>query len=125
MNNIAKILALLTFVITFTSFTAYASDQKAKRPKKKKVEYIRTTGIPKADPSVFLSLDGGIFTLSDKTSPSYAVCTQADDRLPRKFDAKIGWVITVNSGAEVNMSEELFQHLVKYYKRNNEYLRRY
>ena len=74
---------------------------------------------------VFLSLDGGIFTLSDKTSPSYAVCTQADDRLPRKFDAKIGWVITVNSGAEVNMSEELFQHLVKYYKRNNEYLRRY
>ena len=125
MNNIAKILALLTFVITFTSFTAYAADQKAKRQKKQKIEYIGTTGVPKADPNIFLSLDGGIFTLGDKTSPSYAVCIQAQDRLPKKFDAKIGWVITVNSGAEVNMSEELFQHLVKYYKRSNESLKRY
>ena len=111
-----------------TTFTALAADQKAKKDKKskkEKVEYIGITGVPKADPDVFLSLNGGIFTLTDKTSPSYAVCTQAYDRLPRKFDGKKGYVITVKSGAEVNMSEELYQHLVKYFERSNEYLKRY
>ena len=128
MIKIAKILALLTFVITSTSFTAFAADQKekkAKKPKKQRVEYIGTTGVPKADPDVFLSLNGGIFTLNDNTSPSYAVSWQAYDRLPRKFDGKKGYVITVKSGAEVNMSEELYQHLVKYFERSNEYLKRY
>ena len=128
MIKIAKILALLTFVITSTSFTAFAADQKekkAKKSKKQKVEYIGTTGVPKAAPDVFLSLNGGIFTLNDNTSPSYAVSWQAYDRLPRKFDGKKGYVITVKSGAEVNMSEELYQHLVKYFERSNEYLKRY
>lgn len=125
MIKIAKILALLTFVITSTSFTAFAADQKAKKSKKQKVEYIGSTGVPKADPDVFLSLNGGIFTLNDKSSPSYAVSWQAYDRLPIKFDGKKGYVITVKSGAEVNMSEELYQHLVKYFEQSNEYLKRY
>ena len=112
-------------LIFATSFTAFAADQKAKKPKKQRVQYIGTTGVPKADPNEFLSLNGGIFTLNDKTSPSYAVCTQAYDRLPKKFDGKKGYVITVKSGAEVNMSEELYQHLVKYFERSNEYLKRY
>ena len=125
MIKIAKILTLLTFVITSTSFTAFAADQKAKKSKKQKVEYIGSTGVPKADPDVFLSLNGGIFTLNDKSSPSYAVSWQAYDRLPRKFDGKKGYVITVKSGAEVNMSEELYQHLVKYFERSNKYLKRF
>lgn len=112
-------------LIFATSFTAFAADQKAKKPKKQRVQYIGTTGVPKADPNEFLSLNGGIFTLNDKTSPSYAVCTQAYDRLPKKFDGKKGYVITVKSGAEVNMSEELYQHLVKYFERSNEYLKRF
>ncbi len=121
-NYIMLIAVSLLFA---TSFTAFAADQKAKKSKKQKVEYIGTTGVPKADPNEFLSLNGGIFTLNDKTSPSYAVCTQAYDRLPRKFDGKKGYVITVKSGAEVNMSEELYQHLVKYFERSNEYLKRF
>ena len=121
-NYIMLIAVSLLFA---TSFTAFAADQKAKKSKKQKVEYIGTTGVPKADPNEFLSLNGGIFTLNDKTSPSYAVCTQAYDRLPRKFDGKKGYVITVKSGAEVNMSEELYQHLVKYFERSNKYLKRY
>ena len=108
-----------------TSFTAFAADQKAKKPKKQRVQYIGSTGVPKADPDVFLSLNGGIFTLDDNTSPSYAVSWQAYDRLPRKFDGKKGYVITVKSGAEVNMSEELYQHLVKYFERSNKYLKRF
>ncbi len=121
-NYIMLIAVSLLFA---TSITAFAADQKAKKSKKQKVEYIGTTGVPKADPDVFLSLNGGIFTLNDKTSPSYAVSWQAYDRLPRKFDGKKGYVITVKSGAEVNMSEELYQHLVKYFERSNEYLKRY
>lgn len=128
MRKIAKILTLFTIILVSTSFTAFAADQKekkAKKPKKQKVEYIGTTGVPKADPDVFLSLNGGIFTLNDKTSPSYAVCTQAYDRLPKKFDGKIGWVVTVKSGAEINMSEELFQCLLKEVEKSNNALKRY
>ena len=47
------------------------------------------------------------------------------NEIPRKFDGKKGYVITVKSGAEVNMSEELYQHLVKYFERSNEYLKRF
>ena len=111
-----------------TTFTALAADQKAKKDKKskkEKVEYIGTTGVPKADPNVFLSLDGGIFTLNDKTSPSYAISWQALDRAPMKFDAKTGYVVTVKSGKEANMSEELFQHILKHYERSNEFLKRF
>lgn len=108
-----------------TSFTAFAADQKAKKSKKQKVEYIGTTGVPKADPNEFLSLNGGIFTLNDKSSPSYAVCTQAYDRLPKKFDGKIGWVVTVKSGAEINMDEELFQCLLKDVEKSNYAIKRY
>lgn len=112
-------------LIFATSFTAFAADQKAKKPKKQRVQYIGTTGVPKADPNEFLSLNGGIFTLNDKSSPSYAVCTQAYDRLPKKFDGKIGWVVTVKSGAEINMSEELFQCLLKEVEKDNNALKRY
>lgn len=128
MRKIAKILTLFTIILVSTSFTAFAADQKekkAKKPKKERVQYISTTGVPKADPDVFLSLNGGIFTLNDKTSPSYAVCTQAYDRLPKKFDGKIGWVVTVKSGAEINMSEELFQCLLKEVEKDNNALKRY
>lgn len=125
MRKIAKILTLFTIILVSTSFTAFAADQKAKKPKKQRVQYIGTTGVPKADPDMFLSLNGGIFTLIDKTSPSYAVCTQAYDRLPKKFDGKIGWVVTVKSGAEINMSEELFQCLLKEVEKDNNALKRY
>lgn len=128
MRKIAKILTLFTIILVSTSFTAFAADQKekkAKKPKKQRVEYIGTTGVPKADPNEFLSLNGGIFTLNDKSSPSYAVCTQAYDRLPKKFDGKIGWVVTVKSGAEINMSEELFQCLLKEVEKDNNALKRY
>lgn len=128
MRKIAKILTLFTIILVSTSFTAFAADQKekkAKKPKKERVQYIGTTGVPKADPDVFLSLNGGIFTLNDKTSPSYAVCTQAYDRLPKKFDGKIGWVVTVKSGAEINMDEELFQCLLKDVEKSNDAIKRY
>ena len=124
-NYIMLVAVGLLFATSFTAFAADQKEKKAKKPKKQRVEYIGTTGVPKADPDVFLSLNGGIFTLNDNTSPSYAVSWQAYDRLPRKFDGKKGYVITVKSGAEVNMSEELYQHLVKYFERSNEYLKRY
>ena len=120
---------LITVGLLFaTSFTALAADQKenkTKKPKKERVQYIGTTGVPKADPNEFLSLNGGIYTSHDKTNPSYAVCVQAYDRLPKKFDGKIGWVVTVKSGAEINMSEELFQCLLKEVEKNNNALKRY
>lgn len=88
-----KYITLVAVGLLFaTSFTAFAADQKekkAKKPKKERVQYIGTTGVPKADPDVFLSLNGGIFTLNDKTSPSYAVCTQAYDRLPKNLTVKL------------------------------------
>ena len=116
---------MIALLITSTVFTTYAADQKAKKSKKQKVEYIGTTGVPKADPDVFLSLNGGIFTRVDKTSPSYAVSWQAYDRLPKKFDGKIGWIVKVKSGAEINMSEELFQHLLKEVEKSNVAMKRY
>ena len=122
------ILLIAVGLLFATTFTALAADQKAKKDKKskkEKVEYIGTTGVPKADPDVFLSLNGGIFTLTDKTSPSYVVSWQADDRLPKKFDGKIGWVVTVKSGAEINMDEELFQCLLKEVEKDNNALKRY
>ena len=128
MRKIAKILTLFTIILVSTSFTAFAADQKekkAKKPKKERVQYIGTTGVPKAAPDVFLSLNGGIFTLNDETSPSYAVSWQAYDRLPKKFDAKIGWVVTAKSGAEINMSEELFQCLLKDVEKSNDAIKRY
>ncbi len=115
----------LLFATPFTAFAAGQKANKAKKPKKERVQYIGTTGVPKADPDVFLSLNGGIFTLIDKTSPSYAVCTQAYDRLPKKFDGKIGWVVTVKSGAEINMDEELFQCLLKDVEKSNATIKRY
>ena len=124
-NAIMLIAVGLLFATTFTALAADQKEKKAKKPKKERVQYIGTTGVPKADPDVFLSLNGGIFTLTDKTSPSYAVCTQADDRLPKKFDGKIGWVVTAKSGAEINMSEELFQCLLKEVEKNNNALKRY
>ena len=124
-NAILLIAVGLLFATTFTALAADQKEKKAKKPKKERVQYIGTTGVPKADPDVFLSLNGGIFTLTDKTSPSYAVCIQADDRLPKKFDGKIGWVVTVKSGAEINMDEELFQCLLKEVEKNNNALKRY
>lgn len=115
----------LLFATPFTAFAAGQKANKAKKPKKERVQYIGTTGVPKADPDVFLSLNGGIFTLIDKTSPSYAVCTQAYDRLPKKFDGKIGWAVTVKSGAEINMDEELFQCLLKDVEKSNATIKRY
>ena len=88
-NAIMLIAVGLLFATTFTALAADQKEKKAKKPKKERVQYIGTTGVPKADPDVFLSLNGGIFTLNDKSSPSYAVCTQAYDRLPKKFDGKI------------------------------------
>lgn len=124
-----KYITLVAVGLLFaTSFTAFAADQKekkAKKPKKERVQYIGTTGVPKADPDVFLSLNGGIYTNHDKTNPSYAVCVQAYDRLPKKFDGKIGWVVTVKSGAEINMDEELFQCLLKDVEKSNDAIKRY
>ena len=124
-NAILLIAVGLLFATTFTALAADQKEKKAKKPKKERVQYIGTTGVPKADPDVFLSLNGGIFTLTDKTSPSYAVCIQAYDRLPKKFDGKIGWVVTVKSGAEINMDEELFQCLLKEVEKDNNALKRY
>ena len=124
-NAILLIAVGLLFATTFTALAADQKEKKAKKPKKERVQYIGTTGVPKADPDVFLSLNGGIFTLTDKTSPSYAVSWQADDRLPKKFDGKIGWVVTVKSGAEINMDEELFQCLLKEVEKDNNALKRY
>ena len=115
----------LLFATSFTAFAADQKEKKAKKPKKERVQYIGTTGVPKAAPDVFLSLNGGIFTLDDNTSPSYAVCIQAYDRLPKKFDGKIGWVVTVKSGAEINMDEELFQCLLKDVEKSNYAIKRY
>lgn len=124
-NAIMLIAVGLLFATTFTALAADQKEKKAKKPKKERVQYIGTTGVPKADPDVFLSLNGGIFTLNDKTSPSYAVCTQAYDRLPKKFDGKIGWVVTVKSGAEINMDEELFQYLLKDVEKSNATIKHY
>ena len=122
------ILPLIIGLFMVTPSASYAADQKekkAKKPKKERVQYIGTTGVPKAAPDVFLSLNGGIYTNHDKTNPSYAVCVQAYDRLPKKFDAKIGWVVTAKSGAEINMSEELFQHLLKEVEKSNAAIKHY
>ena len=124
-NAIILITVGLLFATSFTALAADQKEKKAKKPKKQRVEYIGTTGVPKADPNEFLSLNEGIFTLNDKTSPSYAVCTQAYDRLPKKFNGKIGWVVTVKSGAEINMSEELFQCLLKEVEKSNDAIKRY
>lgn len=126
MKRLLKVILLLAIgLFMVTPSASYAADQKAKKPKKERVEYIGTTGVPKAAPDVFLSLNGGIFTLHDNTSPSYAVSWQALDRVPVEFDAKKGYVVTIKSGAEAKISEELFQRILKHYERSNMLLNRY
>ncbi|MBQ4127507.1 MAG: hypothetical protein IJD72_06025 [Alistipes sp.] len=84
-----------------------------------------TITVYKADKDVFLKLKGGEFNLHDPYSKTYEVSNQAYARVTKTFDKKIGYVIAEKSGKEVNMSEELFQAIVKYVERNNEKLRNF
>lgn len=84
-----------------------------------------TITVYKADKDVFLTLKGGEFNLHDPYSKTYEVSNQAYARVTKTFDKKIGYVIAEKSGKEVNMSEELFQAIVKYVERNNEKLRNF
>ena len=84
-----------------------------------------TITVYKADKDVFLTLKGGDFNLHDPYSKTYEVSNQAYARVTKTFDKKIGYVIAEKSGKEVNMSEELFQAIVKYVERNNEKLRNF
>ena len=84
-----------------------------------------TITVYKADKDVFLTLKGGEFNLHDPYSKTYEVSNQAYARVTKTFDKKIGYVIAEKSGKEVNMSEELFQAIVKYVERNNEKLKNF
>lgn len=84
-----------------------------------------TITVYKADKDVFLTLNGGEFNLNDPSSKTFEVSNQAWARITRTFDKKLGYVIAEKSGKEVNMSEELFQAIVKYNELNNNKLKNF
>lgn len=121
-------------LIFATSFTAFAADQKAKKEKKQKQEMIvlhftdgRSPSVvkfPKAPADVYLELKNGKLNLMDRFAEDFEVSNQAARRLTKVFDKKIGFVYVQKSGKEANMSEELYQQLVEYNEKQNEYLRK-
>ena len=130
-NYIMLIAVSLLFA---TSITAFAADQKAKKEKKQKQEMIvlhftdgRSPSVvkfPKAPADVYLELKNGKLNLTDRFAEDFEVSNQAARRLTKEFDRKIGFVYVQKSGKEANMSEELYQQLVEYNEKQNEYLRK-
>ena len=129
-----KYITLVAVGLLFaTSFTAFAADQKAKKEKKPKQEMIvlhfsdgnspSTVKFPVAPADVYLELKSGKLNLKNRFGEDFEVSHQAYRRLTKEFDKKIGFVYVQKSGKEANMSEELYQQLVEYNEKHNEYLR--
>lgn len=129
-----KYITLVAVGLLFaTSFTAFAADQKAKKEKKPKQEMIVlhfTDGnspsivkFPVAPADVYLELKSGKLNLMNRFGEDFEVSNQAYRRLTKVFDKKIGFVYVQKSGKEANMSEELYQQLVEFNEKQNEYLR--
>jgi hypothetical protein len=69
-----------------------------------------------------LTLDGGKLVLHDRNHPNYAVSSEAFERLIIVTPGYAQSYIHQKSGAEINISEDLYQQLKAYVARNNEKL---
>lgn len=69
-----------------------------------------------------LTLDGGKLVLHDRNHPNYAVSNEAFKRLIIVTPGYAQSYIHQKSGAEINISEDLYQQLKAYVARNNEKL---
>ncbi len=87
-------------------------------------DYNFTTVIPKKQKKykTHLTLDGGKFVLYDRNHPNYAVSSEAFERLTIITPEFGKSYIHQKSGAEVNISEDLYKQCKEYVERNNEKL---
>ena len=133
-NYIMLMAVCMLFATSFTAFAADQKEKKEKKQKKEKQEYIvleftdgRSPSVvkfPKAPDDVYLELKNGKLNLTDRFAEDFEVSNQASRRLTKEFDRKKGFVYIQKSGKEANMSEELYQQLVEYNEKHNEYLRK-
>lgn len=130
-NNLLA--ALIIGLISIGCFSpCMAASPKKDKVKKEKVRYIpdvERVKVPIAKKDVFLQLEEGeTFTPYDNDcdKKSYIVSRQAIWRLKTRFIQYRGMVPYAKSGAEANMSEELYQAVCKYhqdrYKKNAGYI---